>query len=849
MDFIKSAKRITTFSRFFNLKRPSTMTYPFNKIQVWSFAFCAILTINASAQNKKLLYSTDMNAQVYKQLVAKQITLPNQWKLTPVGEQLPLGDLPLNAVFSSTKKLLAITNNGVAKHYIQLFNTESGTPIQCDEKTIKMGWYGLAFSEDDKKLYASGGNENVIIVFNVVKTLNSTSLQLDTVITLGKPWSKDKICPTGIAVDGAQNKLFTVTKEDSMLYVCNTATNSVEKKIKLPTEPFSVLVSKKRNELYVSLWGEKKIRVFDLTTQTEKGDIAVGDHPNELLLNKKQTHLFVANSQDNSVSIINLKSKKVVEVLNAALYAHAPNGSTTNGLALSDDEKTLYIANADNNCLAVFNVSQIGKSYSLGFIPTAWYPTNVKVLGSKILVVNAKGLTSKPNPNGPSPFKKRADSRAAEYIGSLFLGTLSSFETPDSKTLAAYSRLVYENTPYTKEKELNTEGEKGNPIPKHVGDTSPIKYVFYIIKENRTYDQVLGDLPQGNGDTSLCLFPRKITPNEHAISENFVLYDNFYDDAEVSADGHNWSTAAYANDFVEKTWPTSYGGKGGNYDFEGTRKIAFPRGGFIWDYCKRANLTYRTYGEFVDNKIGNYPTLVGHVCPKYGGWNLNYKDVTRESDWEYDFDSLININAVPRFNSLRLSNDHTSGLSRGAYSPFAAVADNDLAVGKFVEHLSQSKIWAQSAVFVIEDDAQNGADHVDAHRSTAYVASPYLKRNFVDHTMYSTSSMLRTIELILGLPPMSQYDAAATPMYRSFSSTPDFSTFKSIDANVDIFEKNIADNELSRQSDLFNLAKADAVDDIKFNEILWKAVKGINAPVPAPRRAAFVAKVAEKDND
>lgn len=815
------------------------------KVNIWSFIFCAILTLNASAQNKKLPYSTDMNAQVYKQLAAKQITLPNQWKLTPVGEQLPLGDLPLNAVFSPTKKLLAITNNGVAKHYIQLFNTETGIPVQCDEKTIKMGWYGLAFSDDAKKLYASGGNENVIIVFNIEKN----KLNRDTVITLGKPWSKDKICAAGIAVDGAQNKLFTVTKEDSTLYVCNTITNSVEKKIKLPSEPFCVLVSKKRNELYVSLWGEKKIRVFDLATQTEKGDIQVGDHPNELILDKKQTHLFVANAQDNSVSIINLKSKKVVEVLNAALYANSPNGSTTNSLALTDDEKTLYIANADNNCLAVFNVAKIGKSYSLGFIPTGWYPTNVKILGTKILVVNGKGLTSKANPSGPSPLKKRADSRGAEYIGSLFLGTLATVEIPDAKTLAAYSRLVYENTPYTKAKELNTEGEKGNPIPMHVGDTSPIKYVFYIIKENRTYDQVLSDLPQGNGDTSLCLFPRKITPNQHAISENFVLYDNFYDDAEVSADGHNWSTAAYANDFVEKTWPTSYGGKGGNYDFEGTRKIAFPKGGFIWDYCKRANITYRTYGEFVDNKIGNYPTLVGHVCPKYGAFDLNYKDVTRENDWEHDFDSLLNINAVPRFNSLRVSNDHTSGLSRGAYSPFAAVADNDLAVGKFIEHLSQSKIWAQSAVFILEDDAQNGSDHVDAHRSTAYVASPYLKRNFVDHTMYSTSSMLRTIELILGLPPMSQYDAAATPMWRSFSSTPDFSTFKAIDANINIFEKNVADNELSRQSDLFNLAKADAVDDIKFNEILWKAVKGINAEVPAPRRAAFVAKVAEKDND
>ncbi len=806
----------------------------------------AIFQLSAQAKTKKLPYKTDMNVQVYQQLAAKRVTLPNQWKLTPVGDkQLQLGDLPLNAVFSSDKKLLAVTNNGVAKHYVQLFNTESGIPVQCDEKNIKMGWYGLAFSDDDKKLYASGGNENIVVVFKV----KNNKLTRDTSIKLGEPWSKNKICAAGIAIDGSQNKLFTVTKEDSMLYVCSTVTNTVEKKIKLTTEPYSVVVSKKREEIYVSLWGDKKIRVFDLKTQAFKMDIEVGDHPNEILLNKKQTHLFVANSLDNSVSIINLKSQKVIEVLNAALYPDAPNGSTTNGLALSSDEKTLYIANADNNCLAVFNISELGKSSSMGFIPTGWYPTQVKTLGNKILVVNGKGLDSKANPKGPSPFKKRADSRAAEYIGSLFLGTLATVDAPDEKTLASYSRLVYENTPYTKDKELNAEGEKGNPIPMRVGDTSPIKYVFYIVKENRTYDQVLSDLPQGNGDSSLCLFPRKITPNQHAIAENYVLFDNFYVDAEVSADGHSWSMAAFANDFNEKTWPTSYGGKGGNYDFEGTRAIAFPKGGFIWDNCKRGNVSYRTYGEFADNPKGNYPTMYGHTCPGYSSWDLSIQDIKREAVWEHDFDSLVAINQLQHFSSLRFGNDHTSGLSRGAFSPMAAVADNDLAVGRFIEHLSNSPIWAQSAVFILEDDAQNGADHVDAHRSPGFIISPYLKRGFVDHTMYSTSGMIRTMELILGLPPMSQYDAAATPMYRAFTSTPDVTPFKAIEANVDINEKNVAVNKLSRDSELFNLAKADAIDDLKFGEIVWKSIKGIDSKMPAPRRAAFVAKVTEKDND
>ena len=395
---------------------------------------------------------------------------------------------------------------------------------------------------------------------------------------------------------------------------------------------------------------------------------------------------------------------------------------------------------------------------------------------------------------------------------------------------------------------MMADGEAGNPIPMKVGDPSPIKYVFYIIKENRTYDQVLGDMPEGKGDPALCLFPEKITPNQHALAREFVLLDNFYVDAEVSADGHNWSTAAYANDFVEKTWPTSYGGKGGNYDYEGTRRVAFPKKGFIWDYCKRAGVSYRTYGEFADDYKANYETLDGHFCPYYSSWDMDYQDIRRQADWQRDFDSLLAINQVPRFNTIRFGNDHTSGLSKGAYSPNAAVADNDQAVGRLIEHLSHSPIWKESAVFILEDDAQNGADHIDAHRSIAFVVSPYTRRRYADHTMYSTSSMLRTMELILGLPPMSQYDAGAMPMWRSFTATPDFTPFKALPSGVSLDERNVAENRLSRISETFNLAKVDAVPDRLFNEVLWQAIKGEDSQMPAPRRAAWV-KVEQEEEE
>jgi DNA-binding beta-propeller fold protein YncE len=281
------------------------------------------------------------------------------------------------------------------------------------------------------------------------------------------------------------------------------------------------------------------------------------------------------------VSVINTKEGKVVETLNAALYPNAPSGSTSNGVALSENGKILYIANADNNCLAVFDVTNPGKSVSKGFIPVGWYPTNVKVVGNEILVTNGKGLSSKANPQGPNPTdkKEKVDRHSGDankpkeiqYIAGLFKGTLSFIESPQPETLAVYSRAVYQNTPYSKDKELNAEGEVGNPIPMKIGEKSPIKYVFYVIKENRTYDQVLGDLPQGNGDPNLCLFGEKITPNQHKIANEFVLLDNFYVDAEVSADGHNWSMGAYATDYLEKTWPSSYGGRGGSYGGEGER--------------------------------------------------------------------------------------------------------------------------------------------------------------------------------------------------------------------------------------------------------------------------------------
>jgi YVTN family beta-propeller protein len=788
-------------------------------------------------------------SQTLKELEAGRVTLPNGWKLSPVGKMLPVGDLPLNIAVSPNGKLLAVTNNGQSDQSIQLI--DAGNMQMLDSVVTAKSWLGLTFSKDGKFLYASGGNDNWIMRYQI----NNNKIVPQDTLVLGKPWPV-KISIAGIAVDDKQQLLYTVTKENNSLYVYDLKAKKIKSQIPLGGEGYACLLSDDNKTLYVSCWGCDKIVLFDTEKQLVKGTIPVGDNPNDLCITRNGKYLFVSNANDNSVSVISTEKNRVIEILNSALYPNSPSGSTTNSLALSEDEKTIYIANADNNCLAVFDVTTPGNCKSKGFIPTGWYPTCVRVVKNNIFVTNGKGVTSKANPYGPSPISKEeqvarhADiqNTKVQYIGGLFRGTLQAITTPSETQLALYSQLVYKNSPYSKDKELVTNGEAGNPIPSRVGDLSPIKYVFYVIKENRTYDQVLGDIPEGNGDPSLVLFGEKVTPNLHNLAKQFVLLDNFYVDGEVSADGHNWTMGAYATDYLEKNWPVSYGGRGGSYPGEGERSIANNKNGFLWDFCKKFGVTYRSYGEFIsDDFTPNIPALKDNFCPNYSGFNMSIRDTARFNLWKKDFDSLLAAGKVPRLNTIRFGNDHTEGLKLGRPTPKAHNADNDLACGLFVEHLSHSPIWNESVIIILEDDAQNGPDHVDAHRSTTYVAGGFVKQGFVDHTMYSTSSALRTIELILGLPPMSQYDAAAEPMWRCFNNTASHPEFHATANLVDLNLKNKEQSKFSRLSEKFDFSKEDRVPDAQFNEVIWAAIHGLDSTCPAPVRAAFF--TAEKEGD
>jgi len=766
-------------------------------------------------------------------LPARRIQLPNGWNLSPVGKQVVLGDLPLQLVLSTDGRRAAVSNNGQSGHSLQWIDLEKDSVLHT--LVVPKAWYGLALNAQANVLYASGGNDNNVRIYQIIKD----KMVLKDSIALGQRGPKESIWTAGMSLDEVNQMLYVMGKDFKTFYALDLSQKQVRQKIALDAQPYTCLLSKDLKEVYISLWGGRAVAIYDIRSQRIVAQIPTGLHPTEMIQSRDGQRLFVACADDNTVEVIDLATRRNTETLVAALYPDAPTGSAPNALALSADGKTLYVANADNNCLVLFDVAEPGRSEAEGFIPTGWYPTSVRVHGDKIYVANGKGsIGSTANPHGPQP---TSGHDGDEYIGGLFKGSLSIISVPGAQELMLYSKWVYENTPYNKAIEQKAAGEAGNPIPRVVGQPSPIRYVFYIVRENRTYDQVLGDVKAGNGDPNLCLFPDSVTPNAHRLAQEFVLLDNFYVNAEVSADGHSWSMGAYANDYLEKTWPTNYGGRGGAYDYEGQNPTAIPKMGFIWDHCLKNGVSIRNYGEMGYGYNPPIPVaLRPYTCRKYPAWDLDIKDSLRYERWKTDFDSLLNHKALPRLSIIGLGGDHTNGASPGARTPAAMVADNDWALGKIIEHISRSAIWKEAVVFVLEDDAQNGPDHVDAHRSIALIASPYTKRRHHERSLYTTASMVRTIELILGLKPMSQYDAAATPMFACFTKKANFQAYTAAPYRINLNQLNPNTGKLSQISRNLPLKQVDQVPDLLFSEIIWKAVRGEKAVMPAPRRGAFV---------
>ncbi len=702
--------------------------------------------------------------------------LPNGWRIAPAGRHLSIGDLPLAMTLSPDGRSLLVSNNGYAKPTIRVVDLERRAVSQVF--SLDNAWLGLAWHPDGTTLYSSGAAANSVVelAWRSGRLRPRATIQLaptSVAPAAGEPPNAAARGPQsfvgGIDVTPDGGRLCAVHVLGQIVNLVDTKTRSVLATAKLPAEPYTCLASRDGKLLFVSVWGGARVMLFDAATLAPAGEVPVGEHPNAMVQSLDGSRLFVACANTNAVWAIDLATRKATEQIAIALFPKAPMGSTPNALALSPDGSRLAVANADNNTVAMVDVSKPGESRVSGFIPTGWYPTGVLFSkdGRDLYVLSGKGLTSLANPRGAQPGIPGAP---GQYSGSMLEGALSIVPVPDAETLARYTKTVFDLTPYSDKTRLApADAPASSPIPSRVGAASPIKHVFYVIRENRTYDQILGDLGRGDGDPDLALFGEDVTPNAHALARQFVTLDNFYVNAEVSYDGHAFSTAAYSNDFVEKIWPTNYANRGAAYMSEGGGKmrnaygnITAPANGYIWDACLRAGKTVTSYGEFAERDPAtgrtkaSVPGLVGHVDPLYPPWDLKIRDQTRADVWIKEFQALDRDGTVPALSIIRLPNDHTSGTNVGAPTPRAMIADNDLALGRIVEAISHSRTWATSAVFVVEDDAQNGPDHVDAHRSPALVASPFARRGIVNSTLYTTSGVLRTMELILGLPPMSQ---------------------------------------------------------------------------------------------
>jgi len=785
--------------------------------------------------------------------------LPNGWRIAPAGRHLTVGDMPLAMAESPDGETLVVTNNGYSKPSLTVVDLRN---LYVREKApVDDAWLGLVWHPDGQRLYSSGGGASAV---NELR-LAEGKLKPGAVFALKKPAESSFVGGLSVSPDG--KRLFAVHVLGQLLTAVDLEAGQVGKSVELPAEAYTSVVSADGRTLYVSLWGGARVLLFDAATLEPRGEVPVGEHPNALALSKDGGRLFVACANTNSVWVVDLAAGAGTarEQISIAMSPATPPGSTPNGLGLSPDGRTLLVANADNNTVAVVDVSRPGASVVRGFIPTGWYPTAAQWSrdGKRIFVLSGKGLTSAANPRGPQPGIPNA---TGQYIGEMLAGSLSVLPAPDDAALAAYTKTVHRLTPDTAASRLApVDAPKGSPVPGRVGGASPIRHVFYVIRENRTYDQILGDVKSGNGDPNLCLFGEEITPNAHALARDFVLFDNFYVNAEVSYQGHAYSTGAYSTDFVEKVWPMYYGGRGGDYLSEGGGpqrnpygNVTAPQGGYLWDACNRAGVSVRSYGEFVTRDEGvesgpvhaSVPGLAGRIHPDYPPYDLSIPDNRRVDVWLEEFRKFEQSGGLPRLSILRLPGDHTSGTRPGAPTPRAMIAENDQALGRVVEAISKSRFWKESAIFVVEDDAQNGPDHVDAHRSVVLVASPYARRGAVDSTLYTTAGVLRTMELILGLPPLSQLDAAAAPMYRAFQAKPDLTPYRLRPARYPLDEKNAPNAPGAAASLAMNLdEEADLAPDLELNEILWQSVRGAGSAMPPPVHAAFVRPVAEAEEE
>ncbi len=797
-----------------------------------------------------------LNAPRLRAQNVQRVELPSGWELTPAGRVVDLaGDMPLRVMPLPDSRRALVLTGGYHDHSLSLVDVANGKVLQ----TFELGkvWAGLAADPSWQRVFISGGGP---LTAGAREYLKKFPLEPQVRRSLSRPvlrvkLRKGRLVPrrglriagladkdrfiAGIAL-GRQGELYVVNNQGDTVYKLNASNGSVLASAKVGYRPFAIAVSPDFKTVAVTNWGGKSVSLLDSATLKQIAQVPVGAQPADLAY-AADGRLFVANAGSNSVSVI--LGNQVIETIKTSLDPHDPVGSTPDALAVSPNGRLLFVANADNNDVAMIDIARRAQSRVLGFIPTGWYPSAIGITpdGTKLLVATGKGMGSRATVPvlGTDPRGKPDPSIPYDYVGDILSGHLEIIRVPGPDQLKAYTHEVFSNVPNPNRGV--TPEEKSDALAAF----GHIKHVLYIIRENRTYDQVFGDLNRGNGDPALVFFGKNITPNAHALANQTVILDNLYVNGEVSQDGHQWSNAAYATNFTQKVWPSSYSRRG---QPQADERLTASPAGYLWDSCRRHGISYISYGEFshfVSNpgeapQMTSISGLDGHFSKAWLAAKKG-RDTDKAKVFINDLQKAELTGRWWRFMVMSLPEDHTHGLSAGQFTPRATVGSNDLALGRIVQAVTHSRFWSQTAIFVTEDDAQNGPDHVDDHRTVGLVISPYVRRGIVDSTHYTTASMVHTMELILGLPTMTQYDRAAMPMYRCFKPYRDLWAYRVRMPRTNLMARNPATGPGAVASAKLDFSDVDRADPNALNKILWQALKP-GQPMPAPvHSAVFVA--------
>jgi YVTN family beta-propeller protein len=731
-------------------------------------------------------------------------------ELRPAGSMIDVGNLPLSMTLSPDARSVVVVLSGQRQMGFQIVDLASGGVRQT--VPLRAAFLGAAFSRDGKSLFVSGGEDDVVHAYSWNGTEAAFVRDIDLRLSDKDP--KGSHYPAGIATSPDGRFLYVAENVADDLAIIDINTSSVAARVKTDTYPVAVAVAKS-GDVFVSAWGGQTVSI--IRDQAEVAKVEVGRHPSAIRLSPDETTLYVTLASVDRIAIVDVAGRHVSAVLDDATPAGPHEGTTPNGLAVSPDGKRLFVAEGDNNAVAVFDTKTRRR---LGRIPAGWYPSDVIATADRLLVLNSKGRGSRANPGASQPNHKINES----YTLSMIDGAISVIDHP-------LSHLSSMTTAVTRANHWRKVTKK-RAYP-------PFKHVIYVVKENRTFDQVFGDLQGVDADPSLVFFGRDISPNHHALAERFGAFDRFFTSGEVSAQGHVWLTAAYVTDFTEKTVHLVYGhkrelGLGGDADE--------PAEGYVWDRVAKRGITMRNYGEFADfdKEKNRYstgsPVLERYTSPTFPGFDLNITDAARADIWMREFEWYATTDTLPALEIVYLPADHTSGARAGKHTPRACMTDNDLALARVVSAVSKTRYWRDTVIFVIEDDAQDGPDHVDSHRSVMLAISAY-NRPGTQHRFTNTTDVLATVEEIAGLEPMSQFDYFGRPLNDIFASTPDLKPYEPIQPSVDLHELNPPNTDAAKKSAMLDWSSPDAADEDTLNRILWAAAKG-DVPYPEPRHGS-----------